>query len=101
MASWQRFLNVAGPPSAVRPLCCKTACAVGSEIGIEANDATGGSQLRQTDEEHRRIDKHSRQPDFLCGEETGQHEERSNYTNGYAEVSNYRTTNRLFSDDAH
>ena len=71
------------------------------EIRVETDNAGIGAQLRQTNKECRRINKHPRQPDFLCCEETGQHEERGNHAHGNAQISHYRAAYRLFGDNAH
>ena len=41
------------------------------KIRVETNDAGARTQLRQPHKEHRRINQHSCQPDFLGSEETG------------------------------
>ena len=72
-----------------------------AEIGVETDNTAAGAKLCHTDKQSRGINHDARQPDFLSGEETGQHEESSEHSYGYAEVGYYRTTNGLFGNNSH
>ena len=57
--------------------------------------------MGETDEQSACIDKNSCQPDFLGGEETGQHEESGQEADKDSQIGHDSAFNALSGDDSH